>query len=224
MDNTSYTVRVPKRWARLSLVVVVTALIVAPLAAVATHTFTDVPNDHTFHNDIAWLAANDVTRGCNPPQNNLYCPHDDVTRAQMAAFMRRLADTFGVAEDSASNNVNLTTTDLVEVLSIEVDPKFEADVLLNAHASFTKGATDGGLYTAQIRRGSCNGAQIATGMWGVSDGADIGTISVTAADVVSSATTYKLCVNKVDLIGTSPNAIVSFRGLTAAWSPTTTAP
>jgi hypothetical protein len=92
MDNTSYTVRVPKRWARLSLVVVVTALIVAPLTAVATHMgFVDVPETNTHHNDIAWLKDADVTKGCNPPTNNMYCPSDFVTRAQMATFMRNLA-------------------------------------------------------------------------------------------------------------------------------------
>jgi len=92
MDDKSYTIRLPKRWARIAMVVGVTALIVAPLTAVATHSFNDVPNDNTFHEDIAWLKDAAVTLGCNPPTNNLYCPDDDVTREQMAAFMRRLAE------------------------------------------------------------------------------------------------------------------------------------
>lgn len=45
-----------------------------------------------FHDDIAWLADADVTRGCNPPANTEFCPSDEVTREQMAAFMRRLAE------------------------------------------------------------------------------------------------------------------------------------
>lgn len=92
MDSKSYTIRVPKRWVRIAIIVGVTTLIVAPLTAVATHSFTDVPNDNTFHEDIAWLKDADVTRGCNPPTNSLYCPDDNVTREQMAAFMRRLAE------------------------------------------------------------------------------------------------------------------------------------
>lgn len=92
MNNTSYTIRVPKRWARISLAVVVTALVVAPLTAVASHTFTDVPSSNTHHNDIAWLRDAEVTRGCNPPANTQYCPNNFVTRAQMATFLRNLAE------------------------------------------------------------------------------------------------------------------------------------
>src|SRR5690606_6681805 len=41
--------------------------------------FDDVPADHLFHHEIAWLAVQDITRGCNPPTNSLFCPGDDVT-------------------------------------------------------------------------------------------------------------------------------------------------
>lgn len=93
MDDKSYTIRVPKKWVRTAMIVVVTALIVAPLTAVAAHTFTDVPDSHTFHNDIDWLADANVTKGCNPAQGNTrFCPDDEVTRGQMAAFLKRLAE------------------------------------------------------------------------------------------------------------------------------------
>lgn len=92
MDDKSYTIRIPKKWARTALVVVATAIIVAPLTAVASHSFTDVPDSNIFHNDIEWLKDADVTRGCNPPANTLFCPTDNVTRQQMAAFMNRLAN------------------------------------------------------------------------------------------------------------------------------------
>lgn len=71
--------------------VIATALIVAPLTAVASHRFSDVPNNHTFHSDIEWLADAGVTRGCNPPTNTRFCPDDNVTRGQMGAFLNRLA-------------------------------------------------------------------------------------------------------------------------------------
>ncbi len=35
MDDKSFNIRVPKRWARIAMVVTVTALIVAPLTAIA---------------------------------------------------------------------------------------------------------------------------------------------------------------------------------------------
>src|SRR5690606_6324066 len=67
-------------------------LIVTPLAVVAADRFDDVPDSNIFHDDIAWLADADVTRGCNPPDNDEFCPEDNVTRQQMAAFMKRLAE------------------------------------------------------------------------------------------------------------------------------------
>jgi hypothetical protein len=58
----------------------------------AATSFVDVPDTHTFSADIQWLADAGVTKGCNPPTNDRFCPDDNVTRAQMAAFMHRLAD------------------------------------------------------------------------------------------------------------------------------------
>lgn len=46
-------------------------------------------NGNTFENDIEWLGGTGVTRGCNPPANDRYCPDDNVTRGQMAAFLVR---------------------------------------------------------------------------------------------------------------------------------------
>jgi len=78
---------------RSSLVaaLVVGALLV-PLAVFASHQFNDVPNDHTFHNAIDWMKDNNITVGCNPPDNTNYCPAANVTRGEMAAFMKRLAE------------------------------------------------------------------------------------------------------------------------------------
>ena len=95
----------------MALSAIVTALVVAPLTAVASHGFDDVPNSHTFHEDIGWLADAGVTRGCNPPTNDEFCPEDNVTRGQMGAFIRRFAQYIG-AEDGTpaqadnANNLN----------------------------------------------------------------------------------------------------------------------
>ncbi|MFP3916152.1 MAG: S-layer homology domain-containing protein, partial [Actinomycetota bacterium] len=50
--------------------------------------------------DIDALAAAGITRGCNPPDNDLYCPTQPVTRAQMASFLVR-ALSLPTAEESA---------------------------------------------------------------------------------------------------------------------------
>ena len=46
-------------------------------------------NDSIFEADIDKLGATGVSRGCNPPVNDRFCPDDYVTRQQMAAFIRR---------------------------------------------------------------------------------------------------------------------------------------
>jgi hypothetical protein len=46
-------------------------------------------NGSVFESDIEWLAATGVTRGCNPPANDRFCPDSVVTRGQMAAFLHR---------------------------------------------------------------------------------------------------------------------------------------
>ncbi|MCP3994353.1 MAG: S-layer homology domain-containing protein [bacterium] len=77
-----------------------------------------------FLNDIEWLANEGVTKGCAPPINDLFCPKDQVTRGQMAAFLSRflgLTDRggFDFADDDGS--------------------VFEADIERLAAAGITKG-------------------------------------------------------------------------------------
>ena len=59
------------------------------LTATSGKTFRDVPTGSTFANSIDRLATAGVTRGCNPPANDRFCPKDPVTRGEMAAFLRR---------------------------------------------------------------------------------------------------------------------------------------
>ena len=54
--------------------------------------FFDVPPGHLFEGDITWLAATGITKGCNPPSNDLFCPDSPVTREQMATFLVRALD------------------------------------------------------------------------------------------------------------------------------------
>jgi hypothetical protein len=82
-------------------VLFVTAIVIGlmvPVVAIAADRFTDVPDTNVFHDDISWLAEANITRGCNPPANDQFCPSDEVTREQMAAFLRRFASYLG-AED-----------------------------------------------------------------------------------------------------------------------------
>ena len=51
---------------------------------------TFVDDDATpFEQDIERIFVAGITRGCNPPANDRYCPNDEITRGQMAAFLFR---------------------------------------------------------------------------------------------------------------------------------------
>ncbi len=50
--------------------------------------FTD-DDGSVFEDAIDKLGTAGITRGCNPPTNDLYCPDSVVTREQMAAFLHR---------------------------------------------------------------------------------------------------------------------------------------
>ena len=56
---------------------------------IRTTVFDDVPAENVFYADIEWLAMEEITQGCNPPHNTMFCPYDSVTRGQMAAFLHR---------------------------------------------------------------------------------------------------------------------------------------
>src|SRR5690606_16782609 len=60
----------------------------------------DDDNGNVFEGDIDRLATAGVTRGCNPPTNNNFCPDDNVTRGQMAAFLVRA---FGYTDDGGGD-------------------------------------------------------------------------------------------------------------------------
>src|ERR687897_394909 len=72
------------------------AVSILPLAASAVGTFDD-DDGNTHEADIEAIAALDITKGCNPPDNDLYCPDDPVTRAQMASFLVRGLDLAAVS-------------------------------------------------------------------------------------------------------------------------------
>lgn len=54
-------------------------------------------NGSVFEADIERLRAAGITKGCNPPVNDRFCPTDDVTRAEMATFLARALNLDAVA-------------------------------------------------------------------------------------------------------------------------------
>ncbi|MCP3998469.1 MAG: hypothetical protein GY722_25890, partial [bacterium] len=77
-----------------------------------------------FESDIEWLAAEGITKGCNPPMNDMFCPDASVTRGQMAAFLTRA---LGLTER------------LDDPFIDDDDSIFEPDIERLAAAGITKG-------------------------------------------------------------------------------------
>lgn len=87
--------------------------------------FEDVRPSSTFATDIAWAAAAGITRGCNPPANDRFCPKEPVTREQMAAFIARA--------------LNLTDDRHPGFRDVRAGSTFDRDIRRIARAGITKG-------------------------------------------------------------------------------------
>lgn len=70
----------------------------ALLALLPGGTFTD-DNGSIHEADIEAIAAAGITRGCNPPANDRFCPDTSVTRGEMAAFLNRALELSTTAID-----------------------------------------------------------------------------------------------------------------------------
>ncbi len=81
-----------RAWTLVAITVVLVLTSVSTLAWAYDGKFDDVEPDNVFWDDIGWMADVGVTKGCNPPENDLFCPKNYVTREQMAAFMHRLSE------------------------------------------------------------------------------------------------------------------------------------
>lgn len=87
-------------------------------------TFTD--DDGNIHEgSIEAVAAAGVTKGCNPPANDRFCPAGTVTRGQMAAFLVRA---LGLVDSGPGN-----------LFDDDDDSIFESDIDKLAVAGITKG-------------------------------------------------------------------------------------
>ncbi len=64
------------------------AVVAALLASLPGGAFVD-DNGSVHEGNIEAIAAEGITRGCNPPVNDRFCPSDPVSRGQMAAFLNR---------------------------------------------------------------------------------------------------------------------------------------
>jgi hypothetical protein len=97
--NLTVSLTIGRRGARLIAMAALILALAVPVAVVASDAFTDVPDSNTFHDDITALLDRGLTTGCG---GGKFCPADNVTRGQMAAFMNRLFKAQGTALGYAS--------------------------------------------------------------------------------------------------------------------------
>jgi len=93
----------------LIVVMVMTTLLAFPAGLVlASHSFSDVPDSHPFHADIAAVKDSGVSpTGCG---GGKFCPDDNVTRGQMAAFLNRIG-ALGPGKTPVANAKTSLSTD-----------------------------------------------------------------------------------------------------------------
>ncbi|MGI9584252.1 MAG: hypothetical protein ACR2N7_01525 [Acidimicrobiia bacterium] len=82
-------------------------------------------DESQFERDIEWIAVAGITHGCNPPDNDMFCPVNHVTRGQMAAFLVRA---LGLTDDGGG-----------DLFTDDDDSIFESDIDRMATAGITKG-------------------------------------------------------------------------------------
>jgi len=197
MDDQDVPISIPRRWVQIAFIVGITAMIVAPLTALATHSFDDVPTTHTFHADIAWLKDFGITQGCNPPANTEFCPDDFVTRGQMSAFMHRFAD--GLAPRASFNsNEGVDFTGGSKTLSTEITAPRRGILLMSGSMStFAEFGDDTTVCWLEIDDGKVHGTQV----WSTSESTSSPTDNgcATSGAAVVNAGTYT-----VDLEGSGP--------------------
>src|SRR5690606_32978404 len=86
---------------------------------------TFIDDDGNLHEgNIEAIAAEGVTRGCNPPDNTWFCPGEAVTRGQMAAFLTRALDLEPASDDRVAD---------------DEESIFEEDINTLAAAGITRG-------------------------------------------------------------------------------------
>jgi S-layer homology domain len=89
----------------------------------------DFPDSYgsIFVEQIAWMATQGITLGCNPPTNDQYCPADNVTRGQMAAFLVRA---LGLTDSGAGD---LFTDDDGSIFESNIDKLATAGITLGCN-------------------------------------------------------------------------------------------
>jgi len=79
--------------------------------------FWDVADGTTFSGDVQWLGTQEITRGCNPPWRDQFCPRRTLTRGEAASLLVR-AFGFPASEiDRFADDDGTTHEDAIDALA-----------------------------------------------------------------------------------------------------------
>jgi len=143
------TIHITKFKAAVALVVV--ALLV-PVTAIATHTFSDVPDGRYYTDAVEWAAENEITTGTSA---TTFSPEDAVTRGQNVTFAYRydqnivqpalteLESLFPIARSAGSTDNVGEDEPRTHLLSVEIDAPVPGIIQLNGFVRVDTGAFSG---------------------------------------------------------------------------------
>lgn len=132
---------------RKAAALALTAALVIPGLALASHSFSDVPDSNAFHTNISRVYGARITTGCSATE---YCPSANVTREQMAAFLARSGGR--VASTTISNAIVPATYGPIGTLAIKAGDVtggtayVKVDVAFRAYAVDVGCPCDGSVY------------------------------------------------------------------------------
>jgi 5'-nucleotidase len=206
-----------KRLSILLALAMIAATVWAAAPAGASDRFEDVPDGHTFHDDIAWLAEEGITLGCNPPDNTLFCPEDSVTRGQTAAFFVRgldLTSTEGATDftDTANSTfvddiAKLSAAGITRGCNPPANDEFcpDREITRGEIAAFFNRAYQNEVELQILGINDFHGNIATTDDWGP-DEAPVGRADFLAAhvDQAEAGADHSILVSAGDLIGASP--------------------
>ena len=118
-------VPVPRR--RVFAALMLAVLLAVPSVAFANHVFTDVPNDHPQHSDIAALALAGISNGCG---GGNFCPSANITRGQEASLLRR---GLGRVSGDTGSSIAVPAGTLVTVAETTITPGIVAGAVPGAN-------------------------------------------------------------------------------------------
>ena len=150
--DTDSTPVAPRRSRRLGKLAAKAALVGGGIAvgigggAAYAASFSDVPVNHPFYDEIEWMADTGITQGY---PDGTFRPNEDVTRGQMSAFMQRLyllQDTTYAANMAGATSTESTSWQNVVPLVAEVTVPEGTRANLHAQLSAESACYDGAGY------------------------------------------------------------------------------